>query len=53
MKKIKKMFTLYFDVKIEGAENHLIKGFSHYRMPRNPSFLFKLMEVVKTANASV
>lgn len=33
---------------IEGAENHLIKGFSHYRMPRNPAFLFKLMEVVKS-----
>lgn len=33
---------------IEGAENHLVKGFSHYRMPRNPAFLFKLMEVVKS-----
>jgi hypothetical protein len=30
-----------------GAVNHHITGYWHGRMPRNPAFLFKLMEVVK------
>jgi hypothetical protein len=33
---------------VEGAENMLIKGFNHFRMPQNPKFLFKLMEIVKS-----
>lgn len=37
---------------IQGAENRLVTGFSHYRMPRNPAFLIKLMEVVHSAKAA-